>query len=86
MNIDSANPKNNLIMSAWSKCSCDNSCPPLNPIENSKYNEINLEVWSGMDRSLFMSTDTIPRIKKSSAGFVKFSNSKLRFMAVFKCV
>jgi hypothetical protein len=62
------------------KVSWDNSCPPLNPIANNKYNEINLDELGGISKSLFKYTEMIPSTKKSSAGLVRFSSSKLKFM------
>jgi hypothetical protein len=64
--------------------SCESSCPPLNPIEKSKYNEMNLDELGGISKSLFKYTATIPRIKNSSAGLVKFSRSKLKFIVVLE--
>jgi hypothetical protein len=57
--------------------SCDNSCPPLNPIENNKYNEINLEELGGISRSLFKQTARIPKKKNNNAGLVRFSINRL---------
>lgn len=39
--------------------------------------EINLEELEGISKSLFKLTERIPNTKKSNAGFVKFSISKL---------
>jgi hypothetical protein len=33
--------------------SCDNSCPPLKPIANNRYKEINFEELAGISKSLF---------------------------------
>lgn len=62
------------------KVSCDNSCPPLKPIANNKYKEMNFEEFCGISKSLFKHTATIPSTKKSRAGFVRFSMSKLKFI------
>ena len=62
--------------------SCDSSCPPLNPIENNKYNEINFDELSGISKSLFTETAMIPSTKNNKAGLVKFSKSKLKFIFV----
>ncbi len=62
---------------SWLNTSCDNSCPPLNPIDNNKYNDINFEVLGGISKSLFISTAITPNTKNKSAGFVKLSINKL---------
>ena len=62
------------------KVSCDNSCPPLKPMDNNKYREINLEELSGIFKSLLKNTAIIPRIKNNNAGFVKFSMSRSKFI------
>lgn len=68
-----------------SKCSCDNSWPPLKPMANNKYNEINFEEFGGISKSLFRYTAIIPSTKNNKAGLVKFSISKLKFMGlIFK--
>jgi hypothetical protein len=59
------------------KVSCDSSCPPLNPMAKSRYREINFEEFWGISKSLFKYTAIIPKTKKSKAGFVKLSISKL---------
>ncbi len=61
--------------------SCDNSCPPLKPIANNKYREINFEELAGISKSLLKYTAIKPSIKNSNAGFVRFSISKLQFMS-----
>jgi hypothetical protein len=48
----------------------------LNPIENKRYKEINLEELAGISKSLFSLTAIMPRKKNSSAGLVRLSNSK----------
>ena len=50
------------------------SCPPLKPIEKSRYKEMNLADDSGMVRSLLILMATIPNIKKSSVGLVRLLN------------
>lgn len=60
--------------------SCDNSCPPLKPIENNKYSEINFEELGGISKSLFKYTANMPNTKKSKAGLVRLSNSRLKFI------
>ena len=57
-----------------------NSSPPLNPMENSKYREINFEEFSGISKSLFNLTASTPKIKNSNAGLVRFSKSKSKFI------
>ena len=59
---------------------CANSCPPLNPIEKSKYKDINFEEFGGISRSLFNFTAMIPSKKNKKAGFVKFENNKSKFI------
>ena len=52
---------------------CANSCPPLKPIANNRYNEINVEEFSGIFKSLFKFTAIKPKKKNNKAGFVKLS-------------
>ena len=63
--------------------SCDNSCPPLNPIANKRYKEMNLEEFGGISKSLFKYTAMMPNTKNNNAGFVRFSISKLKFIFIF---
>lgn len=60
--------------------SCDNSCPPLKPIENNRYKEINFEEFAGISKSLFNLTAIIPKIKNKNAGLVKFDTNKSKFI------
>ena len=60
-----------------------NSCPPLKPIENKRYSEMNFEVLSGISKSLLSLVAMIPRRKNNKAGLVRLSNNKFRFMALF---
>ena len=53
---------------------CANSLPPLNPMDNNRYMEMNLEELSGILRSFLNCTARIPNMKNKSAGFVKFSS------------
>jgi len=48
--------------------SCDNSCPPLNPIANKRYIDMNLEEFGGISKSLLNTTAIIPSIKKVKQG------------------
>jgi hypothetical protein len=43
---------------------CANSCPPLNPIAKSRYNEINLLELLGISKSLLRITAITPPVKK----------------------
>jgi hypothetical protein len=49
-------------------------------MENNRYSEMNLEEFGGISRSDFNLTAIIPRTKNKSAGFVRFSISRLKFM------
>ncbi len=60
----------------------DNSCPPLNPIAKSNYNDINLDEFGGISKSLFKYTAKIPKAKNSKAGFVKFSRRRFKFIII----
>ena len=62
--------------------SCESSCPPLNPMEKRRYNEINLEELGGISKSLFSLTANIPKIKNKKAGFVTFEISKSAFIFI----
>jgi len=57
---------------------CESSCPPLNPIDKSKYSDINLEELGGISKSLLSCTASMPRKKNRRAGFVKLSNNKCK--------
>lgn len=50
------------------KSLCDNSCPPLKPIANKRYNEINLEDDSGMVKSLLTIVAIMPNKKIEEQG------------------
>lgn len=65
------------------KLLCANSCPPLKPIENNKYKEINLEELGGISKSLLNLVAMIPNRKNSNAGLVKLSISNSRFICYF---
>jgi hypothetical protein len=62
--------------------SCDNSCPPLKPIANNKYSEMNFEELAGISRSLFTYTAIMPSTKNNKAGLVRFSVSRLKFIDI----
>jgi hypothetical protein len=49
---------------------CASSSPPLKPIENNKYNEINREELAGISKSLFTVAATTPSKKNSNVGLV----------------
>jgi len=51
---------------------CANSCPPLKPMENNKYREINLLDDAGISRSLFIMTARTPSTKNNRVGLVRF--------------
>lgn len=74
------NPKKTDHRISSVKWLCANSCPPLKPMENKRYIEINLDVFEGISKSLFKRVARMPRRKNSSAGFVKLSKSKLKFI------
>jgi hypothetical protein len=57
-----------------------NSWPPLKPMENRRYREINLDELAGISKSLFNLTAIIPRIKNKNAGLVRLSTNKLRLV------
>lgn len=57
---------------------CSNSCPPLKPIANKRYKEINLEEFGGISKSLFTSTANTPNTKNKSAGLVRLSKSRIK--------
>jgi hypothetical protein len=59
---------------------CANSSPPLNPIENNKYSEINLEELAGISKSLFTTAAITPNKKNSNVGLVKLLISISKFM------
>src|SRR5574343_1540449 len=62
---------------------CVNSCPPLNPIENNKYSEINREVDSGMLKSLLTMVANTPSRKNNKVGLVRLlSNSSMFIKAI----
>ncbi len=61
----------------------DNSCPPLKPMANNKYNDINLDELGGISKSLLMYTATIPNTKNKRAGLLKFSINNPQFMIPF---
>ena len=61
---------------------CANSCPPLKPIENNKYNDINLAEDSGIVKSLFKRTAKIPNTKNSRVGLVRFESNKDKFIRI----
>jgi hypothetical protein len=52
----------------------------LNPIENNKYNEINLKEEDGISRSLLIVVAMIPRIKNRSVGLVRLFIKRSKFM------
>jgi hypothetical protein len=51
------------------------SCPPLKPIEKSRYRLINFAELAGISRSLFTRTANTPSKKKRSVGLVRFEMS-----------
>ena len=72
-------PNTKLKMTSFVIPETANSAPPLKPIENKRYKEINALEAGGISKSLLTYFAIIPRIKKSKVGFVrlKISNSKL---------
>ena len=61
---------------------CESSCPPLNPIENNKYNEINLLLEAGISKSLFSLVAITPNKKNRRVGLLKLLMSMLNSMLV----
>ena len=60
--------------------SCANSCPPLNPIENKRYKEINFAELDGISKSLFSRTAMMPNRKNRNAGLLRLLISRVLFI------
>jgi hypothetical protein len=73
-------PKRRAPINSSVNVSCDNSCPPLKPIENSKYREINFAELAGISKSLFKRTAMMPKRKNKKAGLVRLLISKFKFI------
>ncbi len=73
--IDSRMPKITSLAMSQLGVLCDNSCPPLKPMANSRYSDKNLLVLSGITRSLFTTAAIIPSRKKRRTGLVRLATS-----------
>jgi hypothetical protein len=76
-----AKPNNKELIISVLKPLCDNSCPPLNPIENNKYREMNLLEEAGISKSLFTKVAKIPNRKNKSVGLLRLLNNNSNFMS-----
>jgi hypothetical protein len=54
---------------------CANSCPPLNPMEKSRYSDINLLEDSGISKSLLTMVANMPSKKNNKVGLVRLETS-----------
>jgi hypothetical protein len=62
---------------------CWSSCPPLKPMENKRYSDINLKEDSGISRSLLIKTATMPSKKNKIVGLLRSCDKKSRFIPYF---